>query len=189
VVVDCSVGFTDPGSPLACEADDAVSKIAELLAAARAAEIPVVFTNVVVGPAEREAARSFLAKMPALLTLEPGSRWVEIDDRLAPGSDEPVLTKIFPSAFAGTPMAAILAARQCDTLIVTGASTSGCVRATVVDAVSHGYHVVVPADAVADRNRSAHDANLYDIDAKYGDVVTTTWVLDYLKELHATHTR
>lgn len=189
VIIDCSLGFTHPDSPLACDADAAVGNIAELLASARKSGIPVIFTNVVVGAGEREAAPAFLAKMPALAVLEPGSKWVEIDERLAPQDDEPVLTKIFPSAFSGTSIAAILAARQCDTVIITGASTSGCVRASVVDAVSHGYRVVVPSDAVADRNSSAHEANLYDIDAKYGDVVTSEWVLNYLEEIHGTHDR
>ena len=83
-----------------------------------------------------------------------------------------MLNKLFASAFFGTPLASLLAAAGCDSVIVTGASTSGCVRATVVDALQHGYRPVVPREAVGDRNPAAHEANLYDIDAKYGDVVS-----------------
>ncbi len=118
--------------------------------------------------------------MPALLTLEAGSRWVEIDPRLAPSADEPVITKLFASAFFGTPLASLLASAGCDGVIVTGASTSGCIRATAVDALQHGYRVTVPREAVGDRNPAAHEANLYDVDAKYGDVVSLEEVLDRL---------
>src|SRR5205823_14696254 len=106
--------------------------------------------------------------------------WVEIDSRIAPIPDEPVLKKLFASAFFGTTLATFLAAEGCDSLIVTGASTSGCIRATVVDAIQHGYRVVVPREAVGDRNPAAHEANLYDIDAKYGDVMSVEEVLEVL---------
>jgi len=97
---------------------------------------------------------------------------VEVDARIAPVAGEPVLTKLFASAFHGTALSSFLAAEGCDSLIVTGASTSGCIRATAVDALQHGYRPVVPREAVGDRNPAAHEANLYDIDAKYGDVVS-----------------
>ncbi len=115
-----------------------------------------------------------------LTTLEAGSRWVEIDPRIAPGSGEPVLKKLFASSFFGTPLQALLTAHDVDTLIVTGASTSGCVRATAVDAIQHAFRPVLPREAVGDRNADAHEANLYDIDAKYGDVVSLAETLDYL---------
>ena len=82
-----------------------------------------------------------------------------------------MLRKLFASAFFGTPLASMLAAHGVDTVIVTGASTSGCVRATVVDALQHGYRVVVPREPVADRAAGPHEAALFDVDAKYGDVV------------------
>jgi maleamate amidohydrolase len=102
-----------------------------------------------------------------------------------------VLNKLFASAFFGTALASFLTANGCDSLIVTGASTSGCVRATVVDAIQHGYRPVVPREAVGDRNPDAHAANLYDIDTKYGDVVSVDDVLAHLEELapSATHAR
>jgi maleamate amidohydrolase len=171
VVVDLVYGFTDPESPLWCDADAAVAATARLLDAAREAGAPVAFTTVEYDEAGARVARAFLAKIPALRTLVPGTRWPQVDERIAPRADEPVLAKLFASAFFGTPLAAMLAAHGADTVIVTGASTSGCVRATAVDAVQHGYRVVVPREAVADRQTGPHEAALFDIDAKYGDVV------------------
>jgi nicotinamidase-related amidase len=177
VVVDVNRGFTDPASPLVCDLDDVVEAIGRLLDGFRAAGLPVAFTTVAYDDAGKQAASVFIDKVPALLTLEAGSPWTEIDPRIAPRDDEPVLTKLWASAFHGTPFASFLTATGCDTLVVTGASTSGCVRATAVDALQHGYRVLVPRDAVGDRNPSAHEANLYDIDTKYGDVVTSDEVL------------
>ena len=189
VVVDVNVGFTDPASPLACDLEGPVEAIGALLAEARRAEIPVVFTTVAYGEGDKLAAAAFIEKVPALLTLEAGSRWVEIDPRIAPLPAEPVLVKLFASAFFGTPLSSLLAAAGCDTLVVTGASTSGCVRATVVDALQHGYRPVVPREAVGDRNPAAHEANLYDMDAKYGDVISVGETLDYLEDVGAAHAR
>jgi nicotinamidase-related amidase len=183
IVIDVNVGFTDPASPLVCELDDVVGAIRRVLDESRRAEIPVVYTTVSYGEVDKVAAAAFLDKIPALLTLEAGSRWVEIDPRIAPRPHEPVLNKLFASAFFGTPLSSLLAAAGCDSLIVTGASTSGCVRATVVDAIQHGYRPIVPREAVGDRNPAAHEANLYDIDAKYGDVVALDEVLDHLAEV------
>ena len=183
LVVDMTLGFTDPDSPLACDLEEPVQNIRKLLGAARGAEIPVVFTTVAYRESDRLTAAAFIGKVPALLTLEAGSRWVEIDPRIAPRETEPVLNKLFASAFYGTGLPSALAAAGVDTLIVTGASTSGCVRATAVDALQYGYRPVVPREAVGDRNPQAHEANLYDIDAKYGDVVPVKETLDYLKGL------
>jgi maleamate amidohydrolase len=171
VVVDLNYAFTDPQSPLHCGADEAVSATASLLSAARAGGRPVAFTTLEYDAAGREVARAFLAKVPALLALEPGTRWPQIDERIAPREGEPVLSKLFASAFFGTPLVTMLAAQGCDTVVVCGASTSGCVRATVVDALQYGYRVVVAREAVCDRAPAAHAASLTDIDAKYGDVV------------------
>jgi maleamate amidohydrolase len=171
VVVDLVNGFTDPESPLWCDADEAVEATARLLDAARDAGAPVAFTTVEYDEAGARVAQAFIAKIPALRTLAPGTRWPLVDARIAPRAGEPVLTKLFASAFFGTPLAPMLAAHGADTVVVTGASTSGCVRATAVDALQHGYRVVVPREAVADRQSAPHEAALVDIDAKYGDVV------------------
>jgi nicotinamidase-related amidase len=190
IVVDVNCGFTDPESPLVCELDAVVVAIQRLLGEMRRAGLPVVYTTVSFGEADKATAAAFLDKIPALLTLEAGSRWVEIDPRIAPRAGEPVLNKLFASAFFGTVLSGFLAANACDSLIVTGASTSGCVRATVVDAIQHGYRPLVPREAVGDRNPDAHDANLYDIDTKYGDVVTVDDVISHLETLAgAAHAR
>ena len=180
VVVDVNRGFTDPTSPLVCNLDDCVAAIARLLEAFRAAELPVIFTTVCYDDFGKQAAAVFIEKVPALLALEPGSPWVGIDPRIAPAEGEPVLSKYFASAFFGTTLASLLASAGCDTVVVTGASTSGCVRATALDALQHGYRVVVPREAVGDRSADAHEANLYDLDTKYADVVS---VEDVLAEL------
>ena len=183
IVVDVTLGFTDPESPLACDLEEPVANIAKLLEAAREARIPVIFTTVAYRESDKVTAAAFIDKVPALLTLEAGSRWAEIDPRIAPLETEPVLNKLFASAFYGTGLPSALAAAGVDTLIVTGASTSGCVRATAVDALQYGYRPVVPREAVGDRNPDAHEANLYDIDAKYGDVLPVGDVLAALKNV------
>jgi len=189
IVVDVNVGFTDPASPLVCDLEEVVVAIQQLLGETRKAGFPVVFTTVSYSEGDKVAARAFIDKIPALLTLEAGSRWVEIDPRIAPLPGEPVLNKLFASAFFGTPLAALLTAAGCDSVIVTGASTSGCVRATVVDALQHGFRPVVPREAVGDRNPDAHAANLYDMDTKYADVVSLAEVLEHLEEVGAARAR
>jgi maleamate amidohydrolase len=189
IVVDVNRGFTDPESPLVCDLDEVIVAIQRLLGEMRSAGLPVVYTTVSYEEGDKATAAAFLDKIPALLTLEAGSRFVEIDPRIAPREDEPVLNKLFASAFFGTPLSSFLVANGCDSLVVTGASTSGCVRATVVDAIQHGYRPVVPREAVGDRNPEAHAANLYDIDTKYGDVVSVDDVLVHLEEIGAIHAR
>jgi nicotinamidase-related amidase len=176
-----TLGFTDPESPLACDLEGPVSEIQKLLEGARQAEIPVVFTTVAYRESDKLTAAAFIDKVPALLTLEAGTRLAEIDHRIAPRETEPILNKLFASGFFGTGLSSLLTAAGVDTLIITGASTSGCVRATAVDALQYGFRPLVPREAVGDRNPDAHEANLYDIDAKYGDVVRVQEVLDYLR--------
>jgi nicotinamidase-related amidase len=171
VVIDLNYAFTDPESPLHCDTEGAVDATARLLAAAREGGAPVAFTTLEYDEGAKRVAAAFIAKAPALTLMAPGSRWARIDERIAPRPDEPVLLKLFASAFFGTSLQTMLTAAGCDTLVVTGASTSGCVRATVVDALQHGLRVMVPREAVADRAPAAHEASLLDIDAKYGDVV------------------
>jgi maleamate amidohydrolase len=189
VIIDMNNGFTDPASPLVCELDDTIEAIRKLLDAARRAEVPIVYTTVSYGEGEKAVAKAFIDKVPVLLTLAAGSRWVEIDERIAPRPNEPVLNKLFASAFFGTSFASLLASHRCDSVIVTGASTSGCVRATAVDVVQYGYRPVVPREAVGDRNPAAHEAALYDIDLKYGDVVSLDECLEALGGLVAAHPR
>jgi nicotinamidase-related amidase len=180
IVVDLNRGFTDPASPLHCDAHGAVRATARLLAAARQARCPIAFTTIEYDESARRVAKAFIDKVPSLLTLAPGTPWPQIDERIAPEPGEPVLLKLFASAFFGTPLAPMLAASRCDTVVVTGASTSGCVRATAVDGMQYGYRVVVPREAVADRAAGPHEATLFDIDAKYGDVLSTEETIELL---------
>jgi nicotinamidase-related amidase len=185
LVIDVNVGFTDPASPLVCPLDGVVSAISQLLERFRRAGLPVVYTTVAYDEAGRQAASVFIEKVPALLELEPGNRYVDIDPRIAPAEGEPVIVKHFASAFFATALPSILAGHGCDTVVVSGASTSGCVRATAVDGLQHNYRVVVPREAVGDRNPAAHEANLYDIDTKYGDVVSLQETVAYVDALGA----
>ena len=180
LVVDLLKGFTNPESPLGSNLDVVVESTRRLLDCAREAGVPVLFTTVVYDEANERAAAVFMRKVPALGVLRPGSRWIEIDGRLGRRDDEPVLAKAFASAFFGTPLASMLVGY--DTLVVCGASTSGCVRATVVDAVQHGLAPVVPRECVGDRWPAAHEANLFDIEAKYGDVVSLSAALGAVHE-------
>lgn len=188
LVIDVNLGFTDPASPLVCDLEDVIVAIRRLLDEFRRAELPIVYTTVSYGEGDKVTAAAFIDKIPALLTLEAGSRWVEIDPRIAPLPGEPVLNKLFASAFHGTALSRLLASAGCDSVVVTGASTSGCVRATAVDAIQHGYRPAVPREAVGDRNPGAHEANLYDIDTKYGDVVSVDEVLAHVEQLAAVST-
>jgi nicotinamidase-related amidase len=169
-VVDLINGFTDPSFPAGSDQDEVVRRTRSLLDAARECAAPVIFTTIVF-PAARLDSTVWLRKMPAMRGLVPGSRWIEVDPRLAPAAGEPVISKQAASAFTDTALAALLASMAADTLIVCGATTSGCVRATVVDGCMAGYPVFVPRDCVGDRFATAHEASLFDIDAKYGDVI------------------
>ena len=189
LVIDMSVGFTSPESPLHCELEDAVAAIGQLLEAARASRLPVVYTTVSYGEGEKAVAKAFIDKVPALLALAEGTPFTEIDPRIAPLPHEPVLNKLFASAFFGTSLQSLLAAHDCDSVLLTGTSTSGCVRATAVDVLQNGYRLTIPREAVGDRNRAAHEQALYDVDAKYGDVVSLEESLAWLASLPVTSER
>lgn len=181
VVVDFIKGFTDPACPLGSKLDAQVGATVGLLELVRARGLPVYFTTVVYGEADKRAGY-FLKKVPALGVLTPGSEWVKLDDRLGRQGREPVFIKRFASAFFGTDLNAFLAFERADTVIVTGCTTSGCVRATAVDALQYGYRVIVPEECVGDRSAEAHAANLRDIQTKYGDVVPVETVMAALKD-------
>jgi nicotinamidase-related amidase len=182
VVVDFSYGFTDPSYPTGADLSAPVLATARLLEAARAGGVPVVFTTIAYDPGQiRDLA--WLKKATGMAALKLGTRLVDVDERLAPRTDEHLVVKTGASAFFGTALASYLASVRADTVIVTGATTSGCVRATVVDAVQHGYPTLVPRDCVGDRAQAPHDASLFDINEKYGDVVDSDDVLAYLQGL------
>jgi nicotinamidase-related amidase len=141
----------------------------------------VIFTSIAYSEAEVNGASvAWLAKAHGLRGLVEGSDAVALDPRLERRPTDLVVVKKGASAFFGTPVAAALVAQGVDTLVVCGATTSGCVRATVVDAVQNGFHVLVPEPAVGDRAAGPHAANLYDINEKYGDVVDLEDAAAYL---------
>ena len=170
VLVDMVRGFTDPACPLGSEVDAVVEANRKLLAAFRAQGFPVIFTTVVYH--DEDQARVFRDRLPALNLLTPGSGWVEIDPRLEPRPGEMVVEKHWASGFFKTRLDEAMRSLGVDSLVVTGLTTSGCVRATAVDALQHDYRVVVVEEAVGDRNADAHRANLFDLNAKYADVMS-----------------
>lgn len=179
ILVDMSVGFTDPSrSPLASDADDVVAANGRLLALFRERDWPVVYTTVAYDNPAQSAV--FREKLPVLNLLEAGSELVEIDPRLAPAAGEQVIVKHGASGFFGTDLHPRLQSLGVDGVVVTGLTTSGCVRATAVDALQHDYRVVVPREAVGDRDREAHEANLKDLGTKYADVLSLEETLTLL---------
>ncbi|MCA3271535.1 MAG: isochorismatase family protein [Roseomonas sp.] len=183
VVIDFTLAYTTPGSPFFAEGVvRAVADTVPLLQAARAAGIPVIHTKVMYHPSGADGGW-FVRKVPALRKLVPGEPLAEIDPKVAPLAEEVVIVKQYPSPFFGTPLAPMLATLGVDTLILAGCSTSGCVRAGALDGVQHGYRVIVPRECVGDRHDGPHDANLFDINAKYGDVVGRDEVIQYLANL------
>ncbi|KQP57166.1 isochorismatase family protein [Agreia sp. Leaf283] len=177
VLVDPALAYVDPECPLYAGVEDAADGMRELLSAARAAGIPVFVTRVVIGPADGGV---FRRKVPALKWLDPESPYSGYIDGLEPLAGETVVTKQYPSAFAGTSFAATLTALGIDTLVIGGLSTSGCIRATATDAMQAGFVPVVVREAVGDRLPGPHEANLFDIQAKIGEVVSLDEVRTYL---------
>ncbi len=170
VVVDLQRGFTDPGSPCGTDLDDVVGATAHLLHGARERGLPVIFTVIAFSPLHADRL-VWLQKMPAMSGLLHGTPDTELDPRLGRAPHEPILVKQAPSAFCDTGIEAYLANADADSVVVCGATTSGCVRATAIDACSANWPAFVVRECVGDREAGPHEANLLDIDAKYADVV------------------
>jgi maleamate amidohydrolase len=181
LVVDFSLGFTDPEAPTGADMTAEVEATATLLEVARRAARPIVFTTIAFEPHLRDGS-AWLDKAPGLRVLQNGSPLVELDPRLARRPDEPLIAKKGASGFFGTNLASVLVAEGVDTVVICGTTTSGCVRATAVDSVQSGFSTLVCRDCVADRAPDPHDASLFDIAAKYGDVISLTDALDYLRQ-------
>lgn len=183
LVVDFVRAYTTEGAALYAKGVvDAVAATVPLLAAARAARVPVIFTKVEYTPSAIEGGL-FVKKVPVLRQLVAGAPLAAIVPELEPRAEETVLVKQYPSAFFGTSLAPALTTLGVDTLVLVGCSTSGCIRATAIDGLSHGYRVIVPRECVGDRDPGPHEANLFDINAKYGDVVTRAEVLACFERL------
>jgi maleamate amidohydrolase len=182
LVVDFSRGFTDPASTMGSDLTSEVEATTRLLDVARAKGIPVVFTTIGFESNLKDGSL-WLQKAPGLAELQIGGKWVEIDPRLQRGEDEVVLLKKGASAFFGTNLPSVLVSQGVDTIVLCGATTSGCIRATAVDLLQYGYPTLVPRECVGDRAQAPHEANLVDIQAKYADVVSAEDALSYLESV------
>ncbi|GAA1096005.1 N-carbamoylsarcosine amidohydrolase [Tsukamurella spumae] len=179
LVIDMIRGFTDIRSPLAGKLDSQLRATQQLLADARDGDVPVIFSTVAYDANLQEAGK-WIRKIPSISWLVEGSEWVELDERLGRRENEMLLVKKYASCFFGTDLAARLISQGVDTVILLGCTTSGCVRATAVDACSYGFHTVVVEEGVGDRAELPHLASLFDIDSKYGDVVNLEDASAYL---------
>jgi len=184
LVIDFVRAYLVPGSPLYAGVEAARDACRELLGAARAAGIPVIHTNVQYQPGGRDGG-VFFRKVPALACFEAGAHpdLAAFAEGLEPAAGETVITKQYASAFFGTSLASTLTALGVDTVLIAGVSTSGCVRATAVDACQHGFVPFVVREAVGDRHEAPHAANLFDLQAKYAEVVSLGQVREYLATL------
>jgi len=170
ILVDMINGFTDPNCPLGTHCPDVVSANVQLLKVFRDKDLPIFFTTVVYS--NDQQASVFRRKVPALNMLQAGSHWVALDSAMNRLETEPLIEKHWASAFHKTDLDTQLRALGVDSLVITGLTTSGCVRASAVDGLQNNYQVVVAQEAVGDRNPAAHEANLFDLNAKYADVMS-----------------
>jgi nicotinamidase-related amidase len=179
LAVDLMRAYFDPASPLFLPDDACLHSAARVLSAARAHDVPVVHTRVSYGPGGLDGG-VFFRNVPALAQLVGDAPMGELMPAVAPRDDELVVVKQYASAFFGTSLATTLHAAGIDTVVVVGVSTSGCVRASVVDAVQHGFVPLVVRDAVGDRAPEPHLANLHDLQTKYAEVVDEATATAYL---------
>jgi maleamate amidohydrolase len=182
ILVDFVQAYFDESCALYAGVEDALESALRVRELARAADIPVIYTNVVYYEEGRDGG-VFFRKAPVLKNFLVGDPMGNWPAGLQPADDELVITKQYPSAFFGTSLASTLKGMGVDTLIITGVTTSGCIRATCVDAMSNGFIPIVVADACGDRHEAPHEANLFDMNAKYADVVGETEAIEYLQQL------
>lgn len=180
LLIDFAQAYFDEAYPLfggqSCQV--ALDNAARLAPAARAAGMPVIFTEVKYAKGGSDGG-AFYSKVPALSCFDAGTDSQRLADGLLMEADDILVTKQYPSAFFGTSLDATLRWLNIDTLLLTGVTTSGCVRATCIDSISHGFVTLVVSDAVGDRAQAPHDANLYDMSAKYADLLTTDEAISY----------
>jgi maleamate amidohydrolase len=180
--IDLMRAYFDAASPLCLPSDECLHAAGRVVAAARAHGVPVLHTRVAYGPDGVDGG-VFVRKVPALRQLFGGGGTMgELMPAVAPTGSELVLVKQYASAFFGTTLASTLRAQGIDTLVLVGVSTSGCIRATAVDAMQYGFVPLVVRDAVGDRAPGPHEANLFDLQAKYAEVVDEATALEYLAE-------
>jgi maleamate amidohydrolase len=182
LVVDVTNAFTDPSSPGGADLSEVIDEINQLLDVARESRVPVIFTSIAYDDPDIEGGH-WVRKIPALRVLRRGTPAVDVDSRLSRKPSEPLIFKCYTSSFFGTHLQTLLQNLGVDTLVVCGCSTSGCIRATACDAVQLGFRCIVPETAVGDRAEAPHRANLFDIDAKYADVMELPVVLEELQRI------
>lgn len=183
LIVDFINAYVTEGAPLfAPDVVTAVDETIPLLSLAREKQIPVLYTKVLYNKNFRDGG-IFIQKVPVLKTMVEGEPLAEIVPQLTPVESDIIIVKQYASAFFGTSLAATLTSLGVDTILLTGCSTSGCIRASAVDGMQYGFRVIVPRECVADRHPGPHEANLFDINSKYGDVVSKGEVVEYLKQL------
>jgi len=181
LVVDVVMAYLDPQSPLYAGVEDALAANIRLVEAFRAAELPVIFTNVVYQAGGLDGGM-FFRKVPALKAFLAGSSLGEFPPAMQPRSGELVISKQYPSAFFGTPLAATLRAMGVDTVVIGGFSTSGCVRASALDTLQNGFAPFVVREACGERDPRPQEANLFDIQAKIGEVVAEAYILEKVRK-------
>ncbi len=179
VIIDMAMAYFTPGSPLYAAYEPALDATIRVADTARATGVPIIFTRVdYAHPAD---GGLFRRKIAALSVFETGSPLAAFHPRLQPQPGDQVISKHYPSAFFGTPLAGTLSSMRADSLIITGLSTSGCIRATALDALCYGFAPLVVQDAVGDRTPTIHDANLFDLQAKTADVMGSDAVIEWLR--------
>jgi maleamate amidohydrolase len=187
LVIDLARAWTEPfpASPLGSGLSAVIQQICKILRVARQIPLPVFFTTMEFDADGRDAGAVVALKTPHIAINARGSEWNQLHPALERQPHEVLIAKQRASAFHGTTLLSQLIAQSIDTLIVTGCSTSGCIRATAQDGFDYDFHVIVPREAVGDRSPSAHEANLFDIDARLGDVLPVEHVLRHLEQVVA----
>ena len=180
ILVDFLQAFTDPRQMLGADLDREIAAAQPLLGLAHGRGLPVLFSTVIYDDADLADAGIWALKQKGCTTLRAGSDGVRLDPRLEFRPGDSLLVKKYASCFFGTDLVSRLNAHRVDTLIIAGCTTSGCVRATAVDAVQNGFRPMVVREAVGDRSAAAHRQSLFDLDAKYADVVSLDETLAYL---------
>lgn len=184
LMIDFMRGYTTEGAPLfAPGVVSAVAESVELLASARRQGIPVVHTNIRYHPGHFADGGIWVKKAPVMKDMVEGNPLAAFCEEVLPQEDEVVISKQYASAFFGSSLASMLHAQGIDTVVLAGCSTSGCIRATAVDAVQHGFRTIVVRECVGDRHSAPHEANLFDIDSKYGDVVSKQEAIAHFKKM------
>lgn len=182
ILIDFVQAYFDPACELYSGVDDALASALRIREAASRAGIPVILTNVVYHPLALDGGR-FFEKVAPLRHFAAGSPMGAWPQGLEPRPEELVVSKQYPSAFFGTSLASTLTALGIDSVMLAGLTTSGCVRATCIDAMSHGFRTAVIEDACGDRHPDPHRANLFDMNAKYADVIAEAEAIAFLSDL------